>query len=185
MIHHLPAKLDPSSVVAIKDSREQVGLTLDPLTVIDGSLPTGDYSAKGFESEIAIELKGDLSDLLGCVGHDRARFEREVQRLLAYPVRALVICSTWCEIELGGWRGKVTPRMVEGSLIGWMARGLPVVLCGDRQRAGRIVSKLIYTHARRRYEQLRALTGSFQPKHGALVDGTEDETQTTTESPTA
>ncbi len=86
----LPAKLDPSAVVVIRDTREQVGLDLTPLTVVAG-LATGDYGCRGLESEIAVELKGDITDLLTVVGREPDRFEREVQRLLAYLVRALVV----------------------------------------------------------------------------------------------
>ena len=56
-----------------------------------------------------------------------------MQRLLAYPCRALVVCSTWEAIEAGGWRGQLTPKQVEGLLVGWIARGLPVCLVGDRE----------------------------------------------------
>lgn len=161
----LPAKLDPSKVVAVRDTREQVGLDLGPLSVVDGTLPTGDYSIRGMEHEVAIELKGDLSDLLAVVGRERDRFEREVQRLLSYPVRAMVVCTTWPQIEMGGWRGRLTSRQVEGAMVGWVARGLPVCLVGDRERAGRMVSRLIYTAARRRYEQLRTLHRHWQDTH--------------------
>ena len=85
----LPSKLDPSQVVAICDTREQNPLCLDPLQTEQGTLPTGDYTLKGLEHHVCIERKS-LDDLLGCVGSDRQRFDREIQlRILQNDDRIL------------------------------------------------------------------------------------------------
>ena len=159
----LPAKLDPANVIAIVDSREQNALNLEPLTSVTSTLPTGDYSIRGLEHVVAIERKS-LDDLVGCVGRDRERFDREVQRLLAYPVRILVVESSWDAIESHEpinpqWRGKVTREAVLGSLMGWQAAGLSVHMAGEHQRAGKHGARMVYTVARRRYAELRALSG--------------------------
>jgi ERCC4-type nuclease len=152
----LPAELRPDQVTAIIDTREQRPLDLAPLATITGTLNTGDYSVVGLETIIAVERK-ELSDLLGCVGTERERFEREVLRLLAYPVRCLVVESTWSEIEAAEWRSKITAAAAVGSLLGWMAMGLPIIMAGDHQRAGRFVAKMLFTAARRRWREARAL----------------------------
>lgn len=152
----LPTKLDPSSVVCIIDSREQMPLDLSPLSTITSTLPTGDYSVRGLEHHVCIERKS-LDDMLGCVGRDRDRFDREIQRMLAYPIRVLLVEATWQQIEMGQWRSKVTSSQAMGSLIGWAARGIQVELVGDHDRAGRFASRLLYTVARRRYSELRSL----------------------------
>jgi len=152
----LPAELKPESVTAVIDTREQLPLDLSPLQTITGTLVTGDYSVVGLEHVVAIERKS-LSDLLCCVGRERERFDREVQRLLAYPVRALVVEATWPQIEAGEWRGQVKPAAVIGSLLGWIAAGLPVILAGDHARAGHYVSRLLFTAARRRWRECREL----------------------------
>ncbi len=159
----LPSRLDPSNVIAIIDSREQKPLDLEPLTTITSTLVTGDYSVRGLEHVVAIERKS-LQDLVACVGSERERFDREVQRLLAYPVRILLVESSWEAIESHEpinpqWRGKVTREAVLGSLMGWQAAGLSVHMAGDHERAGRHVARMLYTVARRRYAELRALTG--------------------------
>ena len=150
------AELKPEMVTAIVDSREQLPLDLAPLQTVAGTLATGDYSVQGLEHIVAIERKS-LPDLLGCIGRDRERFEREVQRLLAHPTRALIVESTWPEIEAGGWRSKVSPKAAMGSLLGWIAQGLPVVMCGNHERAGQYVSRLLFIAARRRWRENRAL----------------------------
>ena len=108
---------------------------------------------------MAIERKS-LGDLLACVGRERARFDREVIRLVAYPVRALVVEATWPQIEAGKWTSRVTSQAALGSLLGWIASGLPVVMAEDHDRAGRYVARLLYTAARRRWREARALVRS-------------------------
>ncbi len=152
----IPAELRAEAVVAIVDSREQTPLDLSPLRSEAGTLTTGDYSIKGLVDVVAVERKS-LSDLLACVGTERERFEREIVRLLAYPVRCLVIEATWPDLEQGEWRSQVTPQAAVGSVLGWIASGLPVVMAGDHERAGRYVGRLLYTAARRRWREARAL----------------------------
>ncbi len=153
----LPAELAPESVTAVVDTREQTPLDLRPLRTEAGTLATGDYSLKGLEHVVAIERKS-LNDFLACVGRDRERFEREIQRLQAYPVRALVVEATWATVEIGSWtNSRVKPASAIGSLLGWIGRGIPVVMAGDHERAGKYVSRLLYIAARRRWRESRAL----------------------------
>ncbi len=155
----MKAELAPESVVAVVDSREQIPLDLSPLQTVTGTLTTGDYSVRCLEGVVAIERKS-LGDLLSCIGTERERFEKEIMRLLAYPVRALVIESTWEVLESGSWRSRVSPKAAVGSVLGWAAQGLPVFLVGDHERAGRFVSRLLFISARRRWRENRALLGS-------------------------
>lgn len=152
----LPAELRPENVTAICDTREQQPLDLAPLRTIGGTLDTGDYSIQGLEHVVRVERKS-LPDLIACVGRERERFQREVDRLLAYPVRVLVIESSWPALELGQWRGSITPQQVIGSLLGWQAAGLSVHLCHDHTRAGQHVARILFTVAKRRYRELRTL----------------------------
>lgn len=157
----LPATLLPESILVTVDSREQTPLDLTPLSAARGTLDTGDYALASCPDACRVERKS-LADLVGCVGSDRDRFDREVSRLLAYPVRVLVVESTWETIEshepaVPQWRGKVTKEAVIGSLLGWQAAGLSIHMAGDHARAGRHVSRLLYTVAKRRYRELRSL----------------------------
>ncbi len=156
----IPAELRPDQVVAVVDTREQLPLALHPLRVEVGTLATGDYSVLGLEHIVAVERKG-LSDLLACIGTERERFDREVQRLLGYPVRAIIAEATWQEVEAGEWRSKVTSSAAIGSLLGWVAMGIPIIMAENHERAGRYVSRLLFTAARRRYRELRALAATI------------------------
>jgi ERCC4-type nuclease len=117
------------------------------------------------EHVVAIERKSE-GDLLACIGQERDRFDREVQRLLAYPVRVLIVESTWQRIEAGEWRSKITPSAALGSLLGWIASGLPVIMAGDHAHAGRYVSRLLCTAARRRWREARALVHAHEHVEG-------------------
>ena len=48
-------------------------------------------------------------------------------------------------------------KEVEAAIVGWAATGLPTMLVGNRVRAGRLISKICYTAARRRYRECRRL----------------------------
>lgn len=159
MRSQIPADLQPSSVVAVIDSREQLPLDLSPLQVVPGTLATGDYSIRGLEQHIAIERKS-LSDLLGCIGQDRERFDREIVRLLAYPTRAVVVESSWTALETGGWRSKITPQAATGSVLGWIAQGVPFLFCGDRAAAAKAVSRMLFIAARRHWRIARSFVSS-------------------------
>ena len=162
------AELRPEQVVAVVDTREQLPLDLSPLQTVGGTLITGDYSVKGLEGVIAIERKS-LGDLLGCIGQHRERFDREVMRLLAYPTRAIVVEATWPDLEQGEWQSKVTPNAAIGSVLGWIAAGVPIIMAGDHARAGRYVSRLLYTAARRRWREARALVGPIMDESEAAA----------------
>jgi DNA excision repair protein ERCC-4 len=152
----MPAELRPEKVVCVVDTREQNPVDMGKLPFERDTLRTGDYAIKALPNVCAIERKSE-SDLLSCIGTERERFDAEVVRLLAYPVRALVVESTWQRIEAGEWRSKITPQAALGSLIGWIAMGLPVLMAGDHERAGVFIQRILFTAARRRWREARGL----------------------------
>ena len=107
MLKVLPSSIDPADVTAVVDTREQAPFDLSPMKTERATLTTGDYSIKSLEHIVAIERKS-LPDLVQCVGRDRKRFVRELQRLKAFPVSAVIVESTWSTIESGSWK---TPQM--------------------------------------------------------------------------
>jgi len=156
-------KPKPEHITALIDTREQNLLDLAPLRTERATLATGDYTIKGLEHVVAVERKSE-SDLLACCGRYRKRFGREIQRLLAYPVRALVVESSWEAMEIGAWRSKLTSDQVIGSLLGWQAAGVSVFMVGNHERAGRYVSRLLYIVARRRLHEAHSLMAA----HGEI-----------------
>jgi DNA excision repair protein ERCC-4 len=125
----LPAELRPNDVTAVRDTREQLPLDISPLRTVTGTLPTGDYGLLHLPHAVCLERKS-LDDLLCVCGSERERFERELDLMRAYACRALLIESSWEEIERGEWRSKLTPAHVIGSLLGWQESGIPLLLTG-------------------------------------------------------
>ncbi len=166
----IPSELKPEQVVAIIDTREQIPLDLSPLQSTFGTLTTGDYSLVGLEHVVSVERKS-LPDFIACVGVERERFQREVMRLLAFDVRCLVIEATWPDLERGEWRSKVTSSAAIGSTLGWIATGLPVIMAGDHERAGRYVSRLLFTAARRRFREMKQLIHNLPSSPDRLGSG--------------
>ena len=154
--------LNLSKITAVIDSREQKPLVLEykkgeKLASERGNLYTGDYSIKGMENHVAIERKS-LDDLMGCIGTQRERFEKEIIRLRGYPVKCLVVESCWKDIEEGNYRSRVKSTAAIGTLMGWIAQGIPIIMCENHKRTGIFVSRMLYITARRRYAELKLLS---------------------------
>jgi DNA excision repair protein ERCC-4 len=158
--------LHPSDITIVIDSREQRPLDFKPygISTTRGSLATGDYSVRGLEGVCAVERKS-LPDLIMCVGRERERFDRECQRLLAYPCRAIVVEASWLELQAGSWRSHVKPEAALGSVLGWIAMGLPIIMAGNHQQAAKFAARILFIAARRRYRELVAFA---QAANGAL-----------------
>lgn len=165
------ADLRPEDITAVADNREKLPLALDlDLRTIKAKLDTADYSVLGLEHRVAVERKS-LSDLTMCVGRERERFERCIQRMLAMETRVLVVEASWASIELKQYRAQVTPQAVIGSLYSWMARGITVVMAGDRVSAAKAVSRILFCAARERWRELQALKSGLRlaPTPGEAV----------------
>lgn len=155
----IPADLRPQDVCAIIDTREQLPYTLSPLQTVRGALDTGDYSICGCEQYIALERKS-LDDLVSCCGTERERFEREIMRLLAYPSRAVIVEASWAQMDMGGWRSRISASSVTGSVLSWMALGVPFLFAGDRMSADAAAARFLYIAARRRWREARGLVAN-------------------------
>jgi ERCC4-type nuclease len=148
-------ELQPGDVTIICDTREQLPFDLSPLKMERGTLPTGDYAIKGLEHVAAIERKS-VQDLIGCIPRDedgKSRFLREMKRLLAYETRAIIVEGHWSTVEMKQYRGDVHPNSAMGSIMGVIAMGIPVLFCGDRERAQQFTARLLFIAARRRWRE--------------------------------
>jgi len=138
-------KLNPTIII---DSREQRPFRFKSLPAVRGTLDTGDYSIAGLEHLIAVERKS-LDDLLACVGRERDRSKRELQRLRAYRFRLVVVETDAATIEKGQWRSNLQPAHVLGSLGAWTAQyALPIWLAGTHEAAGHFVERFLFQCAR-------------------------------------
>uniref|UniRef100_A0A6M3LR84 Putative nuclease n=1 Tax=viral metagenome TaxID=1070528 RepID=A0A6M3LR84_9ZZZZ len=88
----------PMGFTLVIDTREQAplfatGSLPKGLLVVRDTLSVGDYSVRGFESQIAVERK-TIYDLLTCLGNERERFKRELEKLKDYEWRSIVLEGT-------------------------------------------------------------------------------------------
>jgi DNA excision repair protein ERCC-4 len=147
--------IEITDITCVIDTREQQPLALETYLprVQRGTLETGDYSVLGLEHLIAIERKS-LSDLVACCGVERERFERELRRMAGYETKCLVVEASWRDLEAGMWRSKLSPAAAVGSVLSWIAEGIPVIMAGSREAAAHHVARILYIAARRRWREL-------------------------------
>ncbi len=82
----------------------------------------------------AIERKMNLDELAGCFTHDRARFEREMERCRESKGRMFLLIEngTWELLLTGRYRSRFRTKAFLGSLTAWMVRyDLQIIFCTE------------------------------------------------------
>ncbi len=157
----LPAMNDNAKMPLqiIRDTREQDGFSFVgfPCTVTAGTLEAGDYALAGFERRVSIERKC-LSDLIGCLSGDRARFERELARLRGFDACAVVVESSQPTLRLGHYRSAMDAGSAWQSCLAFMQRfNVPFIWCNSRQDAEQVTFDYLRHFHRDRIRELEAL----------------------------
>ncbi|HAL92386.1 MAG TPA: hypothetical protein DCM68_05110 [Verrucomicrobia bacterium] len=155
------------------DSREQLpfGFAGLPATVTVGTLEAGDYSIRGFERRVAVERKS-LQDLVGCLGAERDRFERELVRLRGYDAAAVVVEEPMAALRAGHYRGRLDPEAAWQSILAFSMRyRVPFIFCRDRAEAEQVTYHTLRHFARDRWRELQALHGGSRIAQDATRDG--------------
>lgn len=160
--------LEAKQITAIIDTREQLPLDLrladgTCLPSVRGTLSTADYSICGLTDFVAFERKS-LDDLAACCGTERKRFEAELQRMLAYRTRGVIVEASWACIELHKYRSRIEPQAVIGSILAWMTKGIPFILAGDRVRASEYMARMLLGTAKGYWRQTAEFRGAIIPK---------------------
>jgi ERCC4-type nuclease len=160
MRNEVAADFPLDRLTILKDQQEKPGWSFPaPIRTVIDHFITGDYAPWGCEHFFRIERKS-LPDLVQCSGNERERFEQgQVPRLLAFPVRILVIEASWADIESGQWRSKVTPNVVRNSLLTWQSMGLSVFMADNAERAAQYAARIMYAAARHQWRSARKLLG--------------------------
>lgn len=147
-------------LVILVDTREQMPLLFRGEVTQRATLATGDYSCTcagvDLRGVVAVERKS-VSDLLACVGGQRERFERELERLSKIKFRALVIEGTLIEVVDATAGRRLTPSQVLGSVLAWVFKFSIAPIFADNRTAAAVVVATLLRHAAR-YE-LAARTG--------------------------
>lgn len=124
----------------VTDSREQLpfsfaGERYKGTVVEAGTLAVGDYSLAGLTDKVAVERK-ELVDLVACLGRERERFERELQRGAALDAFAVVVEASWADLASGNYRSRINPHAACQSVLAFVGRyRLPFLFAGSRAAA--------------------------------------------------
>ena len=121
------------------DSREQRPFNFEheryDVQIQPGTLSVGDYSLRGLEDKVAVERKS-LPDLVQCLGRERERFERELQRGMALDAFTVVVEASWSDLASGNFRSRISPHAACQSVLAFMSRyRTPFLFAGSRAAA--------------------------------------------------
>ena len=143
---------DPSRPTIIIDTREQRPLAFKQLPTLRSTLETGDYSIKGWEKKFTVERKS-IPDLVRSVTLDRERFIRELERIIEYEFRRLLIVGSPSTVRAGNYRSRATPKSIFGSIHAFEMRyNLPIVWTEDRYAGGKLIERWAYYYIREKTE---------------------------------
>ena len=138
--------------VLVIDSREQRPYAFGPeVQVQRKALPVGDYSVVGLEARAVVERKA-LGDLFGVIGHDRERFERELEKLGKLDFAALVVEGSFADLQAGPrtWVAGHQPMSASsilGTLAAWSVRYRIGVWLAGSWVGGREITYRLLRHA--------------------------------------
>jgi len=147
---------EPTFTIAI-DTREQKPYKFwdHPVEVV--GLKTGDYSIIGLEEKVCVERKSK-ADAYGTIGSGRARFERELERMLWFDYPAIVIECSLEQFLIPPTHSALHPKSAINSLISWSIRyGVHIFFCGKRKHARTVTFRILEKY--HRYRQRLQLEG--------------------------
>lgn len=122
-----------------------------------GGLAVGDYSLTGLTDKVAVERKS-LPDLVMCLGRERERFQRELQRAAALQAFMVVVEASWLELAAGMYRSQLNPNSACQTVLAFSCRyRIPFMFAGDRPEAERITHGFLRHYLRSARERLKAI----------------------------
>ncbi len=165
--------MTPEPVIIITDTRERHPYTFAgyPVEVCRAALRTGDYSIPAGEGLVTVERK-ELGDLMNCLGHERARFVRELERMAAFTFAAVIVEAEQADITEGRYRAKIPPHVAMASIAAlWGRFKIPFAFAGSRAEAERLTYELMrrFTLDARKAEKPEA--EAWPEPYAAMVRG--------------
>ncbi len=143
----------------VVDSREQLAFTFTGFgcEVEPGALAVGDYSLAGLTDKVAVERKS-LADLVLCLGRERDRFQRELQRAAALQAFLVVVEAPWSDLASGNYRSQLNANSACQSVLAFSCRyRVGFMFAGDRTEAERITHGYLRHYLRSAQDRLQAI----------------------------
>lgn len=141
----------PEDFILVVDTREQDALFKRPLkglVMVRDTIPAGDYSVRGFESEIVIERKS-INDLYGSMFGDWDRESKKLLQIAEYRRKWLLIEGPESEVLKFQQFSTVHPNSMRGRLVSIQIRlGIPIYYAATRKDAERFVLDMLTKYYR-------------------------------------
>ena len=145
-----PAKWEftiPEDFVLVIDTRELTPLFLPKpvkgLLIVRDTLKYGDYSVRGFTDTVSIERK-NIDDLWSSLTRDSERFKRELDALMSYELKYILIDGMESEYLCHRPERKIHPNAIRGALAMIEAKmGIPVHQSESRESEERWLLDLL------------------------------------------
>ena len=147
----LELSAQPEGFYIIVDTREQNPYFKSLDYAIVKKLSTGDYSIKGFEDQITIERK-EVDDLLICIGKERKRFQRELERMREFFWKGIVVEGKEIDLYTSVY-SELSPLSIRWSLVSFRIKyGVHIYFAKDRENGERWVHDHLYYYFTRKRE---------------------------------
>lgn len=153
--------MEPLTIVA--DTREQApfqfdGAGYDGVNVVTKKLDVGDYSVLGLEDVVACERKS-MNDLAFCLGTDRPRFIRQLQRGRSLESYCVVVEGSWQDLAAGNYAARgLHPHAACQSVASFVSRlHVPFMFAGSRTAAEYVCWSFLRQFAMGLRHRLRAV----------------------------
>jgi ERCC4-type nuclease len=161
----------------VVDTREQApydfaGASCYAGTVVEqGSLSTGDYSLKGLEHLCAVERKS-LPDFVACLGRERDRFVKELERGRGMECFAVVVEGDFASLAHHDYRGQLDAHSACQSVASFVARlRVPVLFAGSRLGGQYAVWSILRQYLQGKRHELKAVEAAIRTPAKACPAG--------------
>ena len=165
--------MEPLTIVS--DTREQApfkfeGAGYAGVHVVLKKLEVGDYSVLGLEDMVACERKS-MNDLAFCLGTDRARFVRQLQRGRSLDAYCVIVEGSWLDLAQGNYSARgLHPHAACQSVASFVSRmGIPILFAGTRTAAEYLCWSYLHQFAQGLRRRLRAVDFAMSDLHPPKV----------------
>ena len=109
-----------------------------------------------------------MDDLAHCIGLDRDRFLRELERLQGVRHACVVIEGDWRHLTEGRYRSRLNPKSAANSIISWISKyRVPVMFVGSREAGESFTKNFLFLTAKSEMERLRKFQEVLESREGA------------------
>ena len=119
--------------------------SIDKLDTADYTLVLPNYPEIKADKKFLVEKKNSLDEIAGNFTKDRARFQREFERIGDSKMHLVVENASWKKLLAGTYRSQLSSKSFMASLLSWSMRyNVPVWFCGSSESPTLIYNILYY-----------------------------------------